>query len=97
VRADPARAGAARTDAVRGAVRALRAAAFRPGAVRTGAARTGAAVRPARRCRDRSSSFTVEPSSAGDLTVRTPAASKAAYLSLAVPLPPATKIGRAHV
>jgi hypothetical protein len=32
----------------------------------------------------------VEPSSAGDFTVRTPAASKAAYLSAAVPLPPAT-------
>ena len=51
----------------------------------------GRAERAAARARRRRSrSFMALPSSAGDLTVRTPAASNAAYLSAAVPLPPAT-------
>jgi hypothetical protein len=54
------------------------------------AAERGVAVVRVRPGLPRSNTSIAEPSSAGDLTVRTPAASKAAYLSAAVPLPPAT-------
>src|SRR4029077_6792317 len=81
----------ARAARPRGGTRAaLRfAAAGRAFTGRAGAARPVAPLR-AGLGRPRSSSLIALPSSAGDFTVRTPAAANAAYLSAAVPLPPAT-------
>src|SRR6185312_8864028 len=60
------------------------------GLATAGSAGRCAAVERMRTGRLRSSSAMVDPSSAGDFTVRTLAFLKASYLSAAVPLPPAT-------